>query len=407
MTTRDGALEALARSNRTLVLGALHRDGPLRQADIARQSGLSTSTVSAIVAEARRAQLVREIDGEQVGAGRRGRFVALNHALGGFAAVAVGQCRTRVAVSDLDHRILAEGVVPNVCETDKPSAAFAIAAALSEVVREAGLDMDRLVGIGISMPSPAGEEHRSVRSRPAVPGWTGPKLAQALTGQLGVRTYLDNDANAAAQAELRWGAGRGLDNFVYVLAGSGIGAGLVVNGALYRGAAASAGEIAHVSVDPAGALCWCGSRGCLHTVASSDAIKLQLESFVGEASLREIAALGAAGDRAVCRVLRDAGLALGRVLAQVCNVLNPSHIIVGGPLAELSPLYLDAARDELRRGVIRPAAGVVVERSELLGGDRMRAVLGLVPLDFSVLAESRAIVAPAPEGKVSDEALPR
>jgi predicted NBD/HSP70 family sugar kinase len=187
-----------------------------------------------------------------------------------------------------------------------------------------------------------------------------------------VHVEIDNDANLGALGEVLFGAARGLRNVVYVKVSSGIGAGLVLAGRLYRGSAGKAGELGHVQARPHGAVCRCGNRGCLETVASTPALVDLLRRSHGPGfAFGDLLGLLAAGDPGATRVVEDAGHAIGRVLGDLCDLLDPEAIVVGGELAASGEPFLEAMRAEigdrlLPRAVdVRP--GLLGERAEVLG----------------------------------------
>ena len=176
---------------------------------------------------------------------------------------------------------------------------------------------------------------------------------------------------------------------------SGLGAGLVLDGRLYHGATGIAGELGHVQVRPEGAVCRCGSRGCLETVASTGALLSLLRPTHGPGlTQRAMLDLVAAGDLAARRVINDAGRAVGRAVADLCNFLNPAAIIVGGDLSVAGDALLDGVREEIDRyslpgaaAAVEVKAGILGERAEVLGAlavviadtARLRAA-GLAPI---------------------------
>jgi predicted NBD/HSP70 family sugar kinase len=186
---------------------------------------------------------------------------------------------------------------------------------------------------------------------------------------------IENDANLGALAELTWGAGRGCANFAYIKAATGIGAGLVIDGSLLHGASGTAGEIGHTTLDEAGALCYCGNRGCLETVASGAAIvRLVAQTGDGSPTLEGVIERAAAGDPRCRRAISDAGREIGVAVAGLCNLINPERVIVGGLLSRAGSILLNPMRESIRRHAVQAAAeqlvvlpAVYVERAELLG----------------------------------------
>jgi len=169
-------------------------------------------------------------------------------------------------------------------------------------------------------------------------------------------TQVDNTANLAAIGELNAGALQGVQDAIHVKMSYGVGAGLIIDGSLYRGSAGTAGEIGHVTIDDRGAVCRCGNRGCLDTVVGSAAILDALRPTHGGVTLKDVISRALAGDTACQRVLGDAGDALGSALSAVVNLLNPQMISVGGQMARVGELLLGPARRTIERCAL-PSAG--------------------------------------------------
>jgi predicted NBD/HSP70 family sugar kinase len=186
---------------------------------------------------------------------------------------------------------------------------------------------------------------------------------------------LDNDANLGALGELSYGAGTGMQNLVYVKASTGIGTGLILDGRLYRGDTGKAGELGHVQVFTDGAICRCGSRGCLETRVSIPHILAILQPVHRQPlTIEDVIRLASAGDVSVRRVVTDAGRVIGRALADLCNVLNPGAVIVGGELSAAGESLTQGIREAIDRHT-QPVIGEAVSvrtgalqgRAEVLG----------------------------------------
>ena len=186
---------------------------------------------------------------------------------------------------------------------------------------------------------------------------------------------VDNDANLGALAELVWGAAKGSSEVAYIKVATGIGAGLISGGHLNRGVNGIAGEIGHTVVSESGPVCRCGNRGCLETLASASAIaNLLSDSRREPITTRRLLELNEAGDAAAKRLIGDAGQAIGLAVANVCNLLNPECVVVGGDLSAAGDTLLEPMRQTVRRIAIPSAVekleivpGVLGERAELLG----------------------------------------
>jgi predicted NBD/HSP70 family sugar kinase len=264
----------------------------------------------------------------------------LDPSAGAVLAFSLGPEQLRVSVANLDMRVLAER--SGALDPDAPAAvSLDRAAALAEqALAAAGVDIGAVIGAAAAIPGVIGRDGTVVACS-ALRGWTGVAAGDELARRIGVPVDVENDANLAALAELRRGAAVGAADVVYVKASTGIGAALVLGGRLHRGAAGAAGELGHVQVRAGGAVCRCGSRGCLETVAAVPALLDALEPLHGpNLGVDELLALVAAGDPGTRRVVKDAARALGRALADVCTHLNPALVVVGGELAGAGEPYL-------------------------------------------------------------------
>jgi predicted NBD/HSP70 family sugar kinase len=214
-----------------------------------------------------------------------------------------------------------------------------------------------------------------VGSSAILPGWAGTHAAERMADRLSMEVWLGNDANLGALAESTWGAGREACGLVYLKLATGIGAGIVIDGRLFEGAGGTAGEIGHTSLDETGDICRCGSRGCLETYASGSAIAgLLSRSFGEKLTLDDVLARAVDGDPGCRRALADAGRHIGAAVADLCNLINPERIVVGGSMAVAGDVLLDPLREAVGLRAIPSAAedvqivlGDLGERAELLG----------------------------------------
>ena len=387
MLSPTGSLESLRRLNRLRVIDALRAEPVISRAEIARRTGLSRSTVSQLVADLVADGLVVERAGMTVVHNEHGGRppILLSFEPSGGAAVGIdfGHNHVRVVVSDLASNLLAERRL--LLDTDHDAAQDGLDAAadlVNEALADAGVDRARVVGAGMGLPGPIQQPAGVVGSPAILPGWVGVPAAQEMRRRLDLPIAVDNDANLGALAEAAFGAAREARDLVYLKVSSGIGAGLILNGRLYRGASGLAGELGHRIVEPEGPVCRCGNRGCLETLASSNALLARLRPVHGEGlTVEGMLALARGGDEAACAVLSDAGAAIGRAVADLLNVLNPELVVVGGELADAGELLLGPVREAITRCALPPVA----ERARLVTGVLgLRApVLGAVALVVS------------------------
>ena len=359
----------------------LRERGRLSQAEIARVTGLSRTTVHSLVAELKGWAMVQEVDAVQPDArgGRPAIQLVLRDASQAVLGIDFGHSHVQVAIADMARNVRAErrcdlDVNHHAVEALDTSARLA-----AETLAESGFDRSSLVGAGIGIPGPVDREHGTAGSATILPGWVGLRIASEMQRRLGIPVEIENDANLGALAELTWGAGRDCSNFAYVKAATGIGAGLVIDGRLLRGASGTAGEIGHTTLDEEGALCYCGNRGCLETVASGPSIiRLVANGSDGAdgsaLTLEHVIELVVDGDVRARRAVSDAGREIGVAVAGLCNLINPERVIVGGMLSRAGEVLLQPLRESLRRHAVQAAAekvevvqAVFVERAELLG----------------------------------------
>jgi glucokinase len=222
-----------------------------------------------------------------------------------------------------------------------------IISALAECVRECDCELS---GIGISCTGPVYPISGTIGRVANLPGWEGCEIVAKLGSRFKVRVAMENDADAAALAESRWGSGVDVERFLYVTLSTGIGAGLILHGSLYRGANGCHQEIGHHVVDPSGPLCYCGARGCWESMASGDAIaKWYLANAPSDIiqgqlfSAKTVFELSEAGDELAQNAGRRLSYYVGIGLANLTTILVPDVIALGGGLMKSAGLFLDGA----------------------------------------------------------------
>jgi predicted NBD/HSP70 family sugar kinase len=371
--------------------------GPATQAELARQTGLSTATVSNIVKIMQDTGLAST---EPItSSGRR----ALNVRLNSNGAVAVGidfgRRHLRVVLASLSYEVIAEESVMLPLGHQAEQGIQAAVALLDKLLQEGGVDRSLVVGAGVGIPGPIDRRTGTVAQGAILPEWVGINILQHLEDTLKIPVFVDNDANLGAWSEVTWGPHTGVSNLMFLKIGSGIGAGLILNSAPYYGNVGITGEIGHATIHEHGLVCRCGNRGCLETIAGEGALEALLRPRLGrEVTAREVLDLVEAGDLGATRVVNDAGRAIGHVLADLCNALNPEAIIVGGQLSRAGEPLLGGIRESVDRYAL-PAAGQGVR--VLLGelGDRAEVIgaLALVIANTDSLS-SRALPAFARAG---------
>ncbi|MEU6528063.1 ROK family protein [Streptomyces sp. NPDC046928] len=357
-----GELLQLVRSGRAVTRGALQQ-----------ATGLSRATVGQRLDRLFRAGWLREGAGGPVDSPLGGRPSITLEFDDSHAVVLAADLETRharAAVLTLTGEILAEHSGTLVVE-DGPDAVLGdLGHWFGELLEKAGHRAEEVCGIGLAVPGPVDTASGRVVQPPIMPGWDGydirGRLARAFTEATGappVPVLVDNDANLMAYGEQRTGF-PDCSAFVLVKVSTGIGAGVVVDGSLFRGVDGGAGDIGHIRVG-AEALCRCGSYGCLAAVASGGAVARRLaEDGVPAASGSDVRDLLAAGHPAASALAREAGRQVGDVLATVVTLLNPGVLMVAGDLAGTA--FLTGVRELLyQRALPRSTAHLHVVTSRL------------------------------------------
>ncbi|TCC26287.1 ROK family transcriptional regulator [Kribbella sindirgiensis] len=385
MAAKDtGSLRALRRTNSERMLSALMEHGALHRAELARICGVSRTTVSTIVADLITGGVVIEVVGEQVARagidasevdGRARGFLRANPSAGAAAGLDFTLERVWCHLADLSGGTLASDGVRVGRDTPWQERLAAGLALLDDLLEQTGRGRGNLVGVAIGVPGPIDLQTGVVG--PSLPGqaWAGVNVAAEFGRRIDVPVLVENNTRLEAVAEFTWGAGRDVRDVLYLGLSTGIGSGLLVDGNLHHGGArGGGGEIGHLSADSNGEPCPCGNRGCLVQYASLQAVLAALAPVLGaDAGLDELLAAAADGQPDTLRVLRDAGELTGRVLANICNLLNPERIIVGGELARAGDLILDPIRATLRRTAMSLTRDVDVVAAELDLGARAGA----------------------------------
>jgi len=366
--------QSVRRSNRAAIFRALHALAPVARVDLARESGLNPGTVTNIVEELLDSGLVRETDRApdhvpvRPRVGRRPVYLEIDP----DARFAIGVDLARNAVSAAVVNL--EGAT--IASVREPTGAL-VSDTLIEQVRHVvrqlldGLgpgQRERVVGAGIGAPGALSIRSGRFLPPPSYGDWNEIDLRHEIERAIGMPTTIDNNANTATLAELWFGAGSGMRNFVLLNLGTGVGAGLVLDGDLYRGEHDLAAEIGHVSIAMDGARCACGNSGCLEMYVSvprvlaatraavetgePTVLRQPSRSSVGEVTLDDLFAAAAAGDSLAMRVIGDVARFLAAGIVNIINTLDPEVVFIGRELAAAGDLLLEPVRQEVRRRVL-------------------------------------------------------
>jgi len=304
--------------------------------------------------------IIENQDSEYSG-GRRSRTFSLNGELGFVAGVDIGATSIDLAVADFSRRILIRYNEDALVRNGPIKILGQVCNLLEKIVREKGLNPDNLRGIGIGVPGPVDFSNGTVVSPPIMPGWDRYPVIQTVQQWFPcANVVVDNDVNVMALGEINQGAGKGVNNLIFVKIGTGIGAGIISQGQIYRGASGCAGDIGHISIDKSGPVCHCGNKGCLEALAGGPAIAERslnaaqagkspillkyYEKNGGKLSAEDVGNAAREGDALSIEIIRESGQMVGDVIASLVNFYNPDMIVIGGGVSNLGNLLLSSIR---------------------------------------------------------------
>ncbi len=316
-------------------------------------------------------------------------------------AIDLGGSKIAVAIVSDDYRVLAREHSPTLAEEGVDSVINRIISSVRQVVTYGNIALSQLGGITLAAAGAIDSQWGIITLSPNLPGLHDIPLGSIIEERLGIKTWLLNDANAAALGEHQFGAGVGIDNFIYLTIGTGIGGAIIIDGKLYTGVCGIAGEIGHMTIEVNGPKCDCGNFGCLEALASGRAIAREVKKRLssGESSslteavagkieditAKEVAAAAQQGDALANDVIKDVANYLGAGMVNLVNIFNPEVIIVGGGVASVGDLLLEPARQVVKERAFPVSAAAVRIVTTELGNDA--GLLGAAYFAFNQKSE--------------------
>ena len=258
----------------------------------------------------------------------------------------------RIALADVAHTVVAEHHLPLAKDHRADNELDRTALLIADMLDTLQASMSEVLAVGIALPAPVDRATGTTARSGILRGWDGIPVAEVMQRRLKRSVFVDNAANLAALAELRMGASRGKHNSIYIDIGDGIGAGLIINGRIFRGHNGSAGEFGHTTIVENGPLCRCGNRGCLEAIAGGYAILEGLKSTHGNLKLNDVVTKAMSGDPGAIRAIADAGKHIGIAAANLSNLVDPERLVVGGELSRAGEILLGPIRHAMERSVI-------------------------------------------------------
>ncbi|WP_129731881.1 ROK family transcriptional regulator [Ectobacillus funiculus] len=326
--------QLVKKENKSVVFNLIMNHSPISRADIAQKCGLNKGTVSSLVAELLEEQLIYESGPGESSGGRRPVMLLFNQGAGYSVGIDLGVNYILGVLTDLHGNIVItknEKYI-NVSFEDTLNRVKSIISSLIDTVPPSPYG---IVGIGIGAPGVVNKEG-DILLAPNL-GWKNVSLTAELENMFNVPVIVENEANAGAYGEKKFGIGQPFDDLIYVSAGIGIGTGIIINGELYKGINGYSGEFGHMTIDKNGMQCRCGNKGCWELYASEQSLLSKANEMnlgiTNDVNLGEILLLAQSEEQAAIQLLEEIGKNLGLGIINIIHAFNPQQIIIGNRLA--------------------------------------------------------------------------
>jgi glucokinase-like ROK family protein len=343
------------------LIDRIREHGELTKSNLVSYTDYSRTKISTSINSLLQKHIIVENQASEYTGGRRSKTFSLNGSLGFVAGVDIGATSIDLAVADFSPRILFRSSEESLVRKGPIKVLGRVCSLLEKLFKENGLNSDQLRGIGIGVPGPVDFSTGIAVSPPIMPGWDHYPVIQTVQQWFpSANVVIDNDVNVMALGEMSEGAGKGTTNLIFVKIGTGIGAGIINQGRIYRGANGCAGDIGHISIDKNGPLCSCGNKGCLEALAGGPAMADRAlaaalagkspvllkyaERNNGRLTAEDIGNAAREGDGLSIEIIRESGQMIGDVLASLVNFYNPEKIIIGGGVSNIGDLLLSSIR---------------------------------------------------------------
>lgn len=354
--------------------------GGISRVELSRELGLTRAAITAIVDELQDKKLVYEVKRQNKN-GRIQTVLEINPDGGKVVGIDMGATHITYILSDWSANILNEIEIPFDIDEGPQKGIKVLNENFQLFLVQSGLSINDISAVGIGVPGPIDIEKGLVNAPPIMTSWDRYPIRDTLQKLWGIPVSLNNDAEMGALGEWAYGAGRGEDNLVYIKVGTGIGAGLFLDGRIYHGTTGSAGEIGHMTIEEDGPICTCGNRGCLEAIIGGHAIANHARDAVqrGERTVlaqitpidsissRHVLSSAKRGDLVAQQIVIDAGHHLGTAISGVINLINPSMVIIGGGLSQMGDLVLEPIRQTIKARSLISSLQVVRITQALLG----------------------------------------
>ena len=390
------------------LIDLVRKHGEFTKADLVTQTDFSRTKITSCIDSLLNKEIIIANKATEYSGGRRSRTFSLNGKLGLVAGVDIGATSVDLGIADFSGKFLVRYAEPASVKDGPIKILGRVCSLLEKMLKENSLSGEKVNGIGIGVPGPVDFSVGTLISPPIMPGWDCYPIIQTVQQWFpSANVVVDNDVNVMALGEINQGAGKRVDNLIFVKIGTGIGAGIICEGRIYRGSSGCAGDIGHIGVNKSGPLCHCGNRGCLETIAGGPAIAERslmaaqsgkspiLSKYYqkngGSLRAEDVGDAAREGDVLAIEVIRESGEFVGDVLAGLVNFYNPEMIVIGGGVSNLGNLLLSSIRQTvLNRSTPLATRDLHIVFSEI-GSDA--GVIGAVNLAMDYMFSLSAVSA--------------
>lgn len=385
--------------NTALIIATVRENETLSRAEIAARTGLNRSTVSSIINELIEEKAIEETVLQSEKIGRPGMLLKLNPNYGFTVGIDVNVDFITAVVLDYTYAIMWEKRTP-VVAPNQQDAVLQQAIDLTHEAVDLGTDKNmKPLGIGVGIPGLV-DAHQGVMIMGPNLGWENVPIRALWEAHFQIPIFVENDANAAALGELYIGEAKGIQHFICINVGVGIGGGIVIDGNLLRGSRGFASEVGHMVVEPNGKLCGCGSHGCLETIIGKNAVvatvkealrnapvmaPFENEKAIDSLTLDQIVDAAIEGHPVCIEQLQLVGTYLGLVVGELVNIFNPELVVIGGFSHEMVVQILPDLRNSAQKHSMRVSRENLVIRSSRFGVSS--SVIGAAALVFDQLTQ--------------------
>jgi len=354
--------------NRSKILNLLRSHGSLSRTELARISGLNNKTITNIINYFLSKQIVISTGLTKSGEGRRKEHLKINSNRYYSIGIDIGASHISTTLIDLEGNILCEKTYSFRFGLRGSIILEKMMSLTQQLFDESAVDMKRILGIGFTAPGFFDKEMGIWNLAFNIAEWNTVPIKDILSNNFHTDIYLQDCSRSMALAELWYGEGKDLDNFILVDIGQGIGLGIVINGFLYEGSNLKSGEIGHLIVDPDGRRCTCGNYGCLESVASGTAIAAIVQEkikagvsskvvdlvndHIDEISAIDVVEAANMNDSLSIEVLKYAGENLGKAISYIINLFNPGLIVLGGQLSKAGAYLIDPLLSTVKKSTL-------------------------------------------------------